>query len=467
MTTPHEEHLGEAGLRTSPQAMPTACPEPVDGAGPGRRSEPDEECGHLAGATSRDSTAALLREGYRYVSARCDALGTDVFLTRLMLRPTICMRGPVAARIFYDTARIMRQGAAPGRMRRTLTGSTGAQNLDGEEHLHRKAMLLSIMTPQRVAALSAQFEQLWTAALADWASRPGVVLLDEVGRLLCRAVYAWAGVPLAEPDVPRRTRELEALITGGAAIGPRHWRAIAARRSAERRLAGVVTQVRDGALRPPAGSALRIIAEHRGLDGAPLDARVAAVELLNVLRPTVAVDRFVTFAALALHEHPEWARRLAAGDDDLLPFVHEVRRFYPFFPFAAGRVRETFTVGRACFPRGVRVLFDLYGTDHDPRSWPDPHAFRPERFSSGSAGNGLGDGLGNPYTFVPQGGGNPATGHRCAGEQATIDLMATAVRCLTRGMSYRVPPQDLSIDLGRIPARPASGFVIDRVERRA
>ena len=32
---------------------------------------------------------------------------------------------------------------------------------------------------------------------------------------------------------------------------------------------------------------------------------MAAVELLNVLRPTVAVDRFIVFAALALHRHPE------------------------------------------------------------------------------------------------------------------------------------------------------------------
>jgi fatty-acid peroxygenase len=31
-----------------------------------------------------------------------------------------------------------------------------------------------------------------------------------------------------------------------------------------------------------------------------LDGKVAAVELINVLRPVVAVARFITFAALAL-----------------------------------------------------------------------------------------------------------------------------------------------------------------------
>lgn len=48
-----------------------------------------------------------------------------------------------------------------------------------------------------------------------------------------------------------------------------------------------------------------MIAAHREPDGAPLDPRTAAVEVLNVVRPTVAVSWFVTFAAHALHRWPE------------------------------------------------------------------------------------------------------------------------------------------------------------------
>lgn len=32
-----------------------------------------------------DSTAALLREGYPFVSSRCDQLGTDLFTSRIAL----------------------------------------------------------------------------------------------------------------------------------------------------------------------------------------------------------------------------------------------------------------------------------------------------------------------------------------------------------------------------------------------
>lgn len=63
------------------------------------------------------------------------------------------------------------------------------------------------------------------------------------------------------------------------------------------------------------------------------------MELINVLRPVVAVGRYVIFAALALHEHPECLRKLRTGDDDYLElFVQEVRRFYPSSPLSeAGR----------------------------------------------------------------------------------------------------------------------------------
>jgi fatty-acid peroxygenase len=41
-----------------------------------------------------------------------------------------------------------------------------------------------------------------------------------------------------------------------------------------------------------------------------------------------------------------------------------------------------------------------------------------------------------------------------------VALIMEAVRLLTREMEYETPPQDLTVDLGRIPARPASGFVM-------
>ncbi|RBI98434.1 cytochrome P450, partial [Micromonospora provocatoris] len=177
--------------------------------------------------------------------------------------------------------------------------------------------------------------------------------------------------------------------------------------------------------------------------------------LLNVLAaPPVAVDRYVVFAAPALHDHPHWRDRLPGDDAATEQFVQEVRRYYPFFPVAAARVRRSFTWRGYSFPQGRRVLLDLYGTNHHPDVWPEPERFRPERFA------GWRD---DPFGFVPQGGGDHYTGHRCAGEWITIELMKRAVTNLTGAMTYRVPPQDLALDLGAMPALPPGGLVLDGV----
>lgn len=131
-----------------------------------------------------------------------------------------------------------------------------------------------------------------------------------------------------------------------------------------------------------------------------------------------------------------------------------VRRFYPFFPAVAARVRRDFEWQGYPFPQGQRVLQDLYGTNHDPRAWDPPGAFQPERFRSWEE---------NPFTFIPQGGGDHLVNHRCPGEWITVALMKVGVGFLAGGMAYEVPEQDLRIDRRRLPALPRSGFVISNV----
>ncbi|MFF5218488.1 hypothetical protein [Micromonospora sp. NPDC000442] len=72
-----------------------------------------------------DSTLAFLRAGYRFIGQRCERYGTDIFQTRLLLEPTICVRGRAAAELFYDADRFVREGAMPARGKRTLTGRGG------------------------------------------------------------------------------------------------------------------------------------------------------------------------------------------------------------------------------------------------------------------------------------------------------------------------------------------------------
>lgn len=226
----------------------------------------------------------------------------------------------------------------------------------------------------------------------------------------------------------------------------------------EKWIEGMIEQVRNNQLTIPENSAAYVIAWHRDLDGKLLNKHTAAVELINIIRPIVAIARYITFAALALYEHPECRQKIQNSEHNEYSewFVQEVRRFYPFFPFTAAIVRQDFDWQGYHFPQGRRVLLDLYGTNHDPQIWENPEAFEPERFRHWD---------GSQFNFIPQGGGDYYTNHRCAGEWITIKVMKVTLNFLTQALEYNVPEQDLAISLSKMPTIPKSGFVISNVRQ--
>jgi fatty-acid peroxygenase len=238
--------------------------------------------------------------------------------------------------------------------------------------------------------------------------RPVVVMHDELQSVLARTALQWVGLDLDEADVHSRTFELSAMVENAGRFGPRNWMARTLRLRTELWARDVIDPVRAGTLTVHADSPVATLAAQTNLDGTPLQRDVAGVELLNLIRPVVAISRFIVFAALCMHQIPRWHARFASGDEsDLAHFVTEVRRHAPFFPVMGGRARMSFAWRGHWFTTGDWVLIDLYGTNHDPRSWEHPNRFRPERFR---------DWAGDPYTLIPQGGGDYLDDHRCAGE---------------------------------------------------
>ncbi|MFE5774784.1 cytochrome P450 [Brachybacterium sp. NPDC056505] len=400
-----------------------------------------------------DSTIRLLREGYPFISSRCDAEGTDLFTTRIGLRPVTFLRGADAAALFYDGHHMSRQGAMPHAIQHLLQDEGSVQSLDGAAHARRKRAFLSLMTPAAMTRLGDLFEEEWERAAQNPGQRRS--RLDAVVRpVLTRAALRWAGIPLERADAERLSADLSLMVERVAQFGPPNWHARWRRRGVERWAAELVQSVRASSLSPEKGTALEVFAHHTDEHGELLDPRTAAVELLNILRPILAVSLFVEFAAVALIEHPQWRRAFAAGDeDDLEPFVQEVRRYYPFFPAVPGRVRTPFTWRGHSFRAGDRVILDLYGTCHDPRLFPDPDAFRPERFRGWSWEE-------HPDTLIAQGAGRHDADHRCPGEWSTVELLERAVRLLSRS-DASAPAQDLTFRLDRFPTRPRSGVVLN------
>jgi fatty-acid peroxygenase len=406
-----------------------------------------------------DCSLALLTNGYRFISERCERNGADLFRTRMLLRPAVCVSGEEAARMFYQPDRFSRKLAMPPQTLMSLQDVGSVQQMQGDAHRHRKQMFMSLMSPESIKRLGDLFEQKWTDRVGRL-ERSGaqVSLHHEVEDLLCRAVCEWTGIRLTEEEAPQRAKEFSAMIDGAGAIGPRNWKGLALRHRTERWAQKLISDIRHSPLSRPERSPLETIALYRDEHGKTLPAKVAAVELINILRPTVAVGRFITFAALALHTYPEYRDRLRTGGDEWREmFTQEVRRYYPFFPLVAGNAKEDIEWQGHHIEKGTWVMLDLHGTNHDARSWKDPHEFRPERFKNWP---------GNAYSLVPQGAGEFDAGHRCPGEWITIELIKRALHMLVSGMDYEVPPQDLTVRLSRLPAIPESRFIISRVRAR-
>lgn len=397
------------------------------------------------------------------------ALRPSRLRSRLLGRPALVVRGAQGLRTFYDASLTRRTGAVPAVLSDVLFGRGAVHGLDDAEHQVRKDLFTGVLDDEGVQALLVETGREWRRVVGRWPGRDRVVLFEEAVHVLGRSVLRWSGVSAAcgggveRHDLRRDTRrahDLADVVDGFGSVGPRFVRAKAARHRCERWARAAVRAARQESTGDRT-DVLTAIARHRDGHGALLPERVAAVELLNVLRPTVAVAWLITQAAVALHENEEWRDLVAAADvagdrggaEELAVAVgHEVRRRYPFVPALAARLRRDADVLGPPLHRGDRLVLDVVGTHRDPAEWPEPERFDPDRF--------LGQGeCPVSGSFAPQGAGDARTGHRCPGEPATVRLLAQAVRVLA-SVDHVVAAQDLRMAARPVPSRPASGYVL-------
>ncbi|MGH0259932.1 cytochrome P450 [Sinorhizobium meliloti] len=398
--------------------------------------------------SSIDSTLALLGEGYTFISARCDELRTDIFRTRLMLRPVLCMRGEAAAQLFYGSEDVTRVGSMPWTVLRLLQDKHSVQQLDGEMHRQRKKMFIDLaMSGGSVAGLVDRFRHHWFAQVGN--RETGRSDLREIANLvLTKASADWIGIPGRNRDDRGLANSLARMIDNTGRLGPSAWLALMSRWRTERWLLKIVEAVRDGSLQLREECALKTICLlYRDADGRALSTEAAAVELLNLLRPIAAISRWIEFLCLALASDPNWRERFRSGhDEEIEGFIEEVRRLYPFFPFVGARLKKDLVWQDHPLRKGDWLLLDLYGTMHDPRLFPQPAVFNPKRGSSWRDGD---------FRFIPQGGGRPETSHRCPGEKITVEILQETLKLVCRSQSVRITPADAIVPLSSVPASPA------------
>lgn len=405
-----------------------------------------------------DHTLNLMREGYMFITNRCHSFNSNIFKTRLLGKDTICMIGKDAAKIFYDNEKFKRKNVAPNRAKETLFGKKSVQTLDGAAHQHRKEMLMSTMTRNKLEELTTIAKKQWDLAIDKWIQMDNVILYEQAQEILCRTACEWAGVPVKENEITKLSKNLGVLFESAGAVGPKHWAGRNARNRIETWIGELVKNIRDRKINPTEHTTLHTFTWHRDLEGNLLNKKAVAVEVINILRPIVAISVYISFIALAIHHFPNEVEKVKVGEEAAAHrFVQEVRRYYPFFPFAMAKVKRGFIWNDLIFDEGTFTLLDLYGTNHDPSVWEHPNLFNPERFRNWEE---------DPFNFIPQGGGDFFTGHRCAGEWVTMEIMKVSLDVLVNQIDYDIPEQDLSFSMVSMPSIPRSKIKMINVRRK-
>lgn len=270
---------------------------------------------------------------------------------------------------------------------------------------------------------------------------------DDLALVYGRAAFRWAGLPLSLREMETQSRRMSRLLDtfGQPSRNPVAW---VERARTDRVFTRMIGDVRAGTLTVEEDSVIARVAELPDTSD-----HTAAVELQNLTRPTVAVSRFAAFAAVALVEHPEWVERIRgeSGDELAVAFAQEVRRTYPFVPMLPALTTQDTAFAGCPVKKGQRVLLDLLGTNTAPSEWENAEAFDPERFLGVDDAEKL-------TAFIPQGGGEVRSGHRCPGEKITVTALAAAVSTLCRPeVEIAGETEDLTFPWTKILTRPATG----------
>jgi cytochrome P450 family 135 len=373
-----------------------------------------------------------------FMAANRERIG-DAFSVRFVgfERPMVLISDPAAVRALYTERR---NGLPPGRSfaLEPILGHRSVLLLEGEEHLARRRLMLPAFHGARMRSYEGVVDEIVTAEIDSWplgrefpihARMQSVTLevilravfgvtegprLDRL-RLLLRDILAETGsIRVQLMSLLARRRGRDPLAQVRARLGQVDEALFA--EIAEHRLRPdleeredilsmlMTARFEDGlsAERPSeiSGDDERAGAKHESYD------RMDDKELRDQLMTLLLAGHETTATALAwtfdlLLRHPAELGRLrdslAAGDDGYLKAtIAESLRLRPVIPLAGRRLAEDLVTDDLELPAGTDVTASIWLTNTRAESYPEPFAFRPERFL---------DAPPETYAWIPYGGG--------------------------------------------------------------
>jgi cytochrome P450 len=304
--------------------------------------------------------------------------------------------------------------------------------LDEGAHLSQRKLMLPAFHGEKMQRLSGLMAEVAEREVARWPRGETVVLQPRLQALtleiILRAVFGLDPGPRLDALRDRLTSILE-VSESPASMVPflqrgRRWRTFEQQRDEADALLFELIDERRGA-DGERDDVLAMLLEARHEDGSPMSPRELRDELMTLLvagHETTASELAWAFERLA--RTPRVLRRLTeeldSGDGDgyLTATIQETLRRRPVLQLAAPRlVKQPVTIGGFDYPPGVCLAANGYLIHHDPAIYPEPYAFRPERFLDEQPGT---------YTWIPFGGGR----RRCLGASFALLEMKIVIRAV-------------------------------------
>jgi cytochrome P450 len=329
------------------------------------------------------------------------------------------------------------------RVLQPVVGSSSILLLDGDAHMSQRKLMLPAFHGEKMEALTGLVAEVTEKDVASWRGRRELELHPLMQRLtleiILRAVF---GLDEGERLDAARDRLAQLLAFGDHPLtlfGPPASESSEAffrrfgplkefftrRDEVDELLFELIDERR--AEHADRDDILSMMLEARHEDGSPMSNQELRDELMTLLvagHETTATTLAWGFERLV--REPAVLGRLTdeidSGDEDayLTATIQETLRHRPVLPNNAPRlVVQPIDVGDWRYEPGVCLVPNAYLMHHDPDLYPDPYAFKPERFVDDPPGT---------YTWIPFGGGR----RRCLGASFALLEMKIVMPAVLR-----------------------------------
>jgi cytochrome P450 len=426
---------------------------------------------------SSNSLVQTLRWAFRPLPfmQECREKYGDSFSVRFLgfERPMVLISDPAAIKALYMERS---HGLPPGRdiILKPILGARSLLLQEGAEHLARRKLMLPPFHGERMRSYESVVEEIVSAEIDSWRldrefpihSRMQAVTLE----VILRVVFGVASGPRLERlrgmlgNVLQETASQRAQIVGLAMqrLGGRGpWARFEGQlRAVDELLYAEIADHRAKGGLEDRDDILSMLMQAEFEDGGTMSDEELRDQLMTLLlagHETTATALAWTFDLLLRHRQSLQRLRdsLAAGEDDYLrATITESLRLRPVLPLAGRRLATELVADDLTLPAGTDVTPAIWLTHTRDDLYPEPFAFKPERF--------LEEGP-DTYGWIPFGGGI----RRCIGASfAEFEMRIVLREVLTRCDLHKADPMPEKTGRRNITLSPKDGTPVIITGRR-